>query len=131
MARSRQLIEPAAVDTAAPAAQPASWPLGPSGVERAVVLPPMRPANVAVEPAAEAPTTVMWSPSVVESPKAAPEVPKQAQAKSAASSTVESLVIADMESAMASFKDADNRRRVSALDELELRIKIVKTDLGI
>jgi hypothetical protein len=41
------------------------------------------------------------------------------------------LVIADLVGAVESFKDAEKRHRASALEEVELRIKVVKAVLGL
>jgi hypothetical protein len=98
----------------------AELPLAPEAP--AVVIPVTAPAYVSDSMPVEKKTRAPRSDAGV------PRVPKVA-APAAAVSIID-LVIRDMLDAVQTFKDAEPRRRLSALDEIELRAKVVRQIIG-
>ena len=92
------------------------------------------PARAAV-PAAKAASAARFNDEIVPAAPAAAK-PAAAPAKPAAkpaapANGVEELVMADLKGAVQVFMDADKRHRASALEEVEMRIKVVKAIIGI
>jgi len=130
MARVRAFAEPAAGAPAAPVtpiaavAEPVqSWPFPVEGEEEEPA-----PAPV-VEPPKPAPA------AKVEPPKAAPAPTKAAPAAKppkplAADDPVFTLVTEDMLNAVEAFAGAEPKRRIAALEEVEMRIRVIRAVLG-
>jgi hypothetical protein len=127
------MIDPAPTsEVIVEASEVKAWPFE-TATESAEVPPPKAPAPVAPPPPAPPPVAdIPVGPQITRTrtPRSEPAAtPKAASPKVVPD--VEGLIIADLIGAVESFKDAEKRHRASALEEVELRIKVVKAVLGL